>query len=313
MTTTARVAVVAGGRSLEREISLRSGHNVAAALRHLGHDVKEVDVTADLIRSLEAADVAFIALHGRDGEDGTIQLACEALGISYTGSPPLSCRCCFDKGLAKGLLHKAGLPTPPGYVISAEAVRHMGAGAALRRAAERLGFPLVVKPAAQGSALGLTVVEDQTELSAAAMAAFDYGDRTLFERFVDGTEVAVAVAGPALETLPGVEIRTRSGVFDFEARVSPGAVEFVCPTDAADERAVAVAREAARALGVRDFGRVDLRINVDGPMVLDVKTCPGLTETSIVPLAAERAGIGFTDLVSRVVTAALDRAPTVRS
>jgi D-alanine-D-alanine ligase len=302
-----RVAVVRGGRSLEREISLRSGHHVASALRHLGHQVTEVDVDDALSSALEDVDVAFIALHGRDGEDGTIQLACEAIGVPYTGSPPLTCRLCFDKGLAKGILEEAGLPTPDAFVLTSEAIRHMGAGAALRRAASRLGFPLVVKPSAQGSALGLTIVEDASDLTSAAMAAFDYGERMLVERFVPGAEVAITLAGPELTPLPAVEIRTRSGAFDFETRVSPGAFELVSPTDVADERAAELAVRAAGTLGLRDFARVDLRIGTDGPTVLDLKTCPGLTESSIVPMAVAASGATFESFVSSVVDAALTR------
>jgi D-alanine-D-alanine ligase len=286
-------------------MSLRSGYHVASALKRLGHDVDEVDVSAELARSLEAADIAFIVLHGRDGEDGTVQLACEALGIPYTGSSPLTCRFCFDKGLAKGLLNKAGIPTPPGYVLSAEAVRHMGAGAALRKAAERLGYPLVVKPSAQGSALGLAVVQDAADLSAAAISAFDYGDRILLERFVAGAEVSVGLLGA--ETLPTIEIRTSSDVFDFETRVSPGKYDFVLATPELNAPAQQLALDAARSLGIRDFGRVDIRISPDGPVVLDAKTCPGLSETSIVPLAVAEANLTFEDFVARIVDAALAR------
>ncbi len=286
---------------------MRSGHHVASALRHLGHDVTEVDVDDTLSAALEDVDVAFIALHGRDGEDGTIQLACEAIGVAYTGSPPLTCRFCFDKGLAKGILEEAGLPTPEAFVLTSEAIRHMGAGAALRRAANRLGFPLVVKPSAQGSALGLTIVEDPSDLSGAAMAAFDYGERMLVERFVQGAEVAIVLAGGRLTPLPAVEIKTRSGAFDFETRVSPGAFELVSPTDAADDRASELAIRAAKTLGVRDFARVDVRIGGDGPTVLDVKTCPGLTESSIVPLAVATSGARFEDFVAGVTDAALAR------
>lgn len=312
----AQVAVVRGGRSLEREISLLSGHHVATALRHLGHEVDELDVDAELTRSLGSVDVVFIALHGRDGEDGTIQLTCEALGIPYTGSTPLTCRLCFDKGLAKGKMRREGIPTPPGYVLSDEAVRHMGAGTALKVAAERLGYPIVVKPAAQGSALGLSVISDQAGLSTAAMAALDHGDRLLLERFVPGTEISIPVRGADPHPLPAVEIRTRSGVFDFETRVSPGGFEFVCPADMDEEkasRARSVAMAACDLLGVRDFGRVDLRIGEDGPMVLDVKTCPGLTETSILPLAVAQTQATFEDFVGGVLDAALSRAPTART
>lgn len=309
-----RVAVVRGGRSLEREFSLNSGHHVATALRHLRHDVAEIDVDEQLTRALEGCDAAFIALHGRDGEDGTIQLICEALGLPYTGSPPRTCHLCFDKGFAKGILTDAQIPTSPGFLLSAEAVRRMGAGVAVRRAAERTGYPLVVKPAAQGSALGLVVVQEAENLSAAVMEAFNYGDRVLFEAFLAGPELSVAVYGPELEALPPVEIRTSSGVYDFHTRVSPGAFEYVCPASLPDDelaRAERVAREASRVLGLRDFGRVDIRIGDDGPVVLDVKTCPGLTESSIVPLAVAEAKMSFEEFVDGVLGAAMARAPTV--
>ncbi len=308
----ARIVVVRGGRSLERDISLRSGHHVASALRALGHDCTEVDVDADLTRAIEGADLVFIALHGRDGEDGTIQLACEALGVPYTGSGPLTCRFCFDKGIAKGLLNQAGLPTPPGYVLSREAVQHMGAGTALRSAAERLGYPLVVKPTAQGSALGLAVVEDPGELSSAALGAFDHGDRILLERYVDGVDISVALYGTELSPIPAVEIRSKAKVFDFDTRMSPGAYEFVCPASISDDNIARVASETAQLMGVRDFGRVDMRIDTDGPTVLDVKTCPGLTESSILPFAATQAGVRFEDFVASVVTSALHRAPVAQ-
>jgi D-alanine-D-alanine ligase len=312
----AQIAVVRGGRSLERDISLRSGHHVAATLRHLGHEVSEIDVDAELTRSIESADLVFIALHGRDGEDGTIQLACEALGVAYTGSGPLTCRFAFDKGLAKGMLNAAGLPTPPGYVLSREGVQHMGAGVALRRAADRLGYPLVVKPTAQGSALGLAVVDGPGELQSAALGAFDHGDRVLLERFIDGADVSIALYGRDLATLPAVEIQSRAKVFDFETRLSPGAFEFVCPPSTSGEQVNAdiekIAKQAATLLHVRDFGRVDLRVDADGPMVLDVKTCPGLTESSILPYAAAQAKLSFQAVVADIVSNALTRAPVAR-
>jgi D-alanine-D-alanine ligase len=282
-------------------------------LRHEGHEVVEVDVDEELTRNLEAADAVFLALHGRDGEDGTIQLICEALGIPYTGSTPLTCRFCFDKGLAKGVLHDAGLPTPPAFVLSVDAVRHMGAASALRRAASRIGLPLVVKPSAQGSGLGIAIVEDASDLNAAALSAFNHGDRILLERFIPGPDVSIAVHGDNLAPFPAVEIRTRSKLFDFETRVSPGAYEFVCPTDLTDAAVSDTAVRAARALGLRDFGRVDIRIGEDGPTILDVKTCPGLTETSIVPFAANAAGVTFDKFVGRVLDAAIARSTTARA
>lgn len=308
--------MVRGGRSLEREFSLESGHHVATALRHLGHDFEELDVDEQLTARMEAADVVFIALHGRDGEDGTIQLIAEALGVPYTGSPPLACHLCFDKGFAKGRLLDAQVSTPPGYLLSAEAVRRMGAGAALRRAADRLGYPIVVKPAAQGSALGFVRVDQPEDLSSAVMTAFNYGDRVMLERFVEGTELCVTVYGPTLDPLPPVEIRTQTGVFDFHTRVSPGAYDFVCPPQLDAEvlaRVADIARTTGGVLGLRDFGRVDIRVGPDGPVVLDVKTCPGLTESSLVPLATSEAGMSFEDFVGGIVEAAQARSATSRA
>jgi D-alanine-D-alanine ligase len=313
-----RVAVVRGGRSLERDISLRSGHHVASALRHTGHDVVEVDVDERLTSNFADADVAFIALHGRDGEDGTIQSILEALTMPYTGSDPLACQLCFDKPVAKGLLHRAGISTPDWYVVSAEGVRRMGAGAALREAAARIGFPIVVKPAAQGSALGLAVVRAPEELSSAVMAAFNYGDRVMLERFVSGRELAVGVVTDGagqLRALPPVEIKTSSGVFDFEARVTPGGADFICPSDLTPEELDAVsaaALEAAAILGVRDFARVDMFVE-EGPAVLEVNPCPGMTETSLVPLAAVQDGVAFETFVGVVLDAALSRRGSARS
>ncbi len=306
----AAVAVVRGGRSLEREISLRSGHHVAAALRSLGHDVEELDVDERLGHALERCDAAFVALHGRDGEDGTIQAILHALGVPYTGSGPLACHLCFDKAFAKGLLRRAGIPTPDSFVISAEAVRRMGAGVAVRVAADRIGYPIVVKPAAQGSALGLVVVDEAEELSSAVMTAFNHGDRVLLERFVDGCELAVSVLGQPLEALPPVEIRTTHRVFDFQARVSPGAADYLCPADLPPDQiraAEEVAVKACEPFGIRDFARVDLIVTPDGPQILEINPCPGLTESSLLPLSVVESGRTFDDFVGTVIEAAFAR------
>lgn len=306
----ARIAVIRGGRSLERDISLRSGHHVVSALRHLGHEVHELDVDERLTHELAQVDAAFLALHGKDGEDGTIQSILEALGIPYTGSGPLACTLCFDKALAKGVLRRAGIPTPESYVVSAEAVRRMGAGAALRAGAARIGYPIVVKPAAQGSALGLEVVRAADELSSAIMSAFDYGDRVLLERFVEGRELAVSVVGRELRALPPVEIRTAGGVFDYRARVTPGGADYVCPAELPDavlEEACRVAVAACAPFEIRDFARVDMIIVEGSPVVLELNPCPGLTETSLLPLAAAEAGMTFEGFVGTVLDGALGR------
>lgn len=309
----ARIAVIRGGRSLEREFSLRSGFHVATAMQHLGHDVVELDVDERLARSLADVDAAFIALHGRDGEDGTIQAICEAQGIAYTGSDPFTCQLCFDKTLAKGILYRRGIATPDGFDLSAEAVRGMGAGPAVRTGAERIGYPLVVKPAAQGSALGLGVVTDPNDLSAAVMTAFNYSDRVLIERYIQGVELAVTVTGNPLVALPAVRIKAPGGsmpVFDLDARMAPLSTDFICPADVDDamrEAALDTALRAGAALGVRDIARVDMIVGEDGPVVLEVNPCPGMTESSLLPLAVNASGSSFNDFVAAVTNAALAR------
>lgn len=308
-----RIAVIQGGRSLEREISLRSGGHVAAALRHLGYEVVAIDVDESLTSRLVGAAAAFVAVHGRDGEDGTLQSVLEALGIPYTGSDPVACQLSFDKFVAKGVFRRAGITTPPAYVLSEESIRHMGAGIALREGATRLGYPIVVKPANQGSALGLAVVHDPGELAPSVMTAFNYGERVMLERFVRGRELAVSLVGDDLRPLPPVEIRTRGEVFGFEARptVSPGAAEYLCPPDLGAQTldlVLTVAQQACSAIGVQDFARVDMILAEDAVYVLDLKTCPGLTETSLLPLSASAAGLSFEAVVEAILRSGLSRA-----
>src|SRR5437870_5596485 len=205
----ARVAVLKGGTSLERQVSLRSGARVEDALERLGHDVTPIDVGADLVERLRDAgpDVAFVALHGRDGEDGTVQELLELLGIPYTASGVSACIRCMDKVLAKHLMRDAGLPTPEFYGFNETAFKELGAAGALPEIEERLEFPIVVKPASQGSALGIKFAGTAADVPAALVAAFSYGDKVLLERYVAGRDLVVAVlerdGGP--EALPVVE------------------------------------------------------------------------------------------------------------
>lgn len=307
-----KIAVVAGGRSLERDFSLRSGHHVAAALRHDGHDVIETDVDERLTEVLAHVDAAFIALHGKDGEDGTIQSVLEAIGVPYTGSGPFVCQKCFDKPLAKDLLSAQGFLVPAGHVISSDALTQMGAGAALRKAADGIGYPLVVKPPAQGSALGLVVVEDPEGLQAAVMSCLNYGDRVMLETYVRGIEVAVSVVGEQLSALPPVEISTLSGLFDFHARATPGGYDSICPAQSLNSEQLTgvceVAIGAASLLGVRDFARVDMIVEASRVNVLEVNPCPGLTETSLLPVALACDGTSFECFVNQITNLALARA-----
>jgi D-alanine-D-alanine ligase len=315
-----RVAVLAGGQSLERQVSLRSGVRVREALERLGHHVLTIDVGPDLVERLGAAraDVAFVALHGRDGEDGTVQEILELVGIPYTGSGPSACIRCMDKVLAKHALRDGGLPTPEFYAFSQTAFESLGAAHALPAIEKRLEFPVVVKPAAQGSALGIRFAPTAEDVPAAIIAAFSYDTKVLLERHIAGRELAVSVLdGPeGPEALPVVEAIPRNGDrYDFEARYEIGRTEFVCPAELGDKTtlaAQALALATYRVLGCYGFARVDLMLAYgSGELtVLEANAIPGLTATSLLPQAAEAAGISFPAFVERVLDLALARSRT---
>ena len=314
-----RVAVLAGGRSLERQVSLRSGARVRDALERLGHEVVAVDVGPDLVERLTVTrpDVAFVALHGRDGEDGTVQEILELVGIPYTASGPSACIRCMDKVLAKHALRDAGVPTPDFYAFSQTAFDSLGAAHALPAIEERLDFPVVVKPAAQGSALGIRFAPSAAEVPAAIVAAFSYDTKVLLERHVAGRELAVSIVdgSPGPEALPVVEAIPRGGDrYDFEARYEIGRTDFVCPAeldDATTAAAQTLALEAYRVLGCYGFARIDLMLDHESGelTILEANAIPGLTETSLLPLAAEAAGLSFEAFVERVLDLALARTP----
>jgi D-alanine-D-alanine ligase len=305
-----RVAVLKGGRSLERQVSLASGARVEDALARLGHEVAAIDVGMDLVARLREArpDVAFVALHGRGGEDGTVQELLEVLEIRYTGSAVHACVRCSDKALAKHALRDAGLPTPDWAVLGEIGFHELGAAEALGNIAERLGFPIVVKPVSQGSSLGVKFARSAQELPAALVAALSYGTRVLLERHVEGRELAVAVlageSGGAAQALPIVEARPRGPEYDFAARYEIGRTDFVCPAEldaAVAGRVHEIALAAWSLLGCRGFARVDMILGAGGPMVLEVNPIPGLTETSLFPQAADAAGLGFDSVVQRIL------------
>ena len=309
-----RVAVLKGGRSLERQVSLRSGARVEDALERLGHEVISIDADADLVERLRAErpDVAFVAMHGRDGEDGTVQELLELVGVPYTGSGVSACIRSMDKVLAKHAMRDAGLPTPDFYSFTQTAFRELGAATALPAIEERLYFPIVVKPAGQGSALGIKFARTAEDVPAALLSAFSYDDKVLLERHVEGRDLAVAVLDG--EVLPIVEaVPVDEEFYDFEARYQIGKTEFVCPAvlpDAIAADAQAVALRVFELLGLSGFGRVDLMLEAgtDRLYVLEANSIPGLTETSLLPQAADAAGIGFDELIGRIVDGALQRA-----
>jgi D-alanine-D-alanine ligase len=309
-----RVAVLKGGGSLERQVSLRSGARVEHALERLGHEVTEIDVGLDLVARLRecSPDVAFVAMHGRDGEDGTVQELLEILGIPYTASGVSACMRCADKVLTKHALRDAGLPTPEFYSFTQTAFKQLGAADALGTIEERLAFPIVVKPADQGSALGVRFARAAADVPAALVAAFSYSDKVLLERHVHGRELAVSILGEA--ALPVVEAVPREEDFyDFSARYTIGRTSFVCPApigDALTGSAQALALEVFELLGCRGFARVDLMLEEgsDELSVLEVNAIPGLTDTSLLPQAADAAGIDFDRLIERIVEMALQPA-----
>jgi D-alanine-D-alanine ligase len=309
-----RVAVLKGGGSLERQVSLRSGARVEDALQRLGHDVIAIDVGGDLVARLrrDAPDVAFVAMHGRDGEDGTVQELLEILGIPYTASGVSACMRCADKVLSKHAMYDAGIATPDFYSFTETAFKELGAAEALGDIEERLEFPIVVKPADQGSALGVRFARSAADVPPALVAAFSYSNKVVLERHVHGRELAVSILGD--EPLPVVEAVPREEDFyDFSARYTIGRTSFVCPAqlgDALTDAAQSLALEVFRLLGCRGFARVDLMLEegTDELFVLEVNAIPGLTETSLLPQAADAAGIGFDELIGRIVEMALQAA-----
>jgi D-alanine-D-alanine ligase len=302
-----RVAVLKGGRSLERQVSLRSGARVQDALERLGHEVVAVDVGSDLVARLTetGAELAFVALHGRDGEDGTVQELLDVMGIPYTGSHVSACIRAADKVLAKHAMLDAGIPTPDFFAFSETAFRELGAAQALPAIEERLQFPIVVKPASQGSALGIKFARTPADVPGALVAAFSYDRKVLLERHIAGRDLAVSildgVALPIVEAVPMQE-----DFYDFEARYEIGRTRFACPAELPETvaaRASETALEVYGLLGCSGFARVDLMLEAESIYVLELNPIPGLTETSLLPQAAEAAGIGFDELIERILGA----------
>ena len=309
----AGVAVLAGGLSHERDVSLRSGRRLSAALREQGLTVEEWDTDAGLLDRLrtQRPDAAVVALHGGEGENGSVQTVLEMLKVPFVGSSSHGCRRAWDKPTAKALLAKAGYSTPGWVVLPHSTFRELGAQGVLDAIVDHLGLPLILKPDQGGSALGTQVVRDAAELPAAMVGCFAYGDTVLAEQFVDGVEVAVTVVerdgGP--RALPAVEIVPESGVYDYTARYTAGLTDFFAPARLSDEAAKAVgelAVAAHRLLGLRDISRTDAIVTADGRVqFLEVNCSPGLTETSTVPMAIESSGASlgevFADLLNRAI------------
>lgn len=310
-----RVAVLRGGRSLERDVSLKSGTRVGQALEELGHEVIPLDVDEALVGNLLKAhpDVVYIALHGKYGEDGTIQELLEILDIPYTGPDAYANMIAFDKVLAKENFIREGIPTPKHYALGSVSFKEMGASAALAKVVEKLGMPLVVKPARQGSALGIKIAKTAEELPRALIGALSYDSKVVIEQHIKGREVAVSIIGndEKRSPLPVVEIVTNKEFFDFEAMYTMGQAEYFVPARLSPKKTRQVqetALAAHRAVGGRDVSRVDIIIDENGiPQVLEVNSSPGMTETSLLPMAARQAGMEFVELVGTLLESAMSR------
>ena len=309
------VVVLAGGISHERDVSLRSGRRVADALIEAGHRVEVRDPDAGLLPYLaeRRPDAVFPALHGSSGEDGSLLELLAALGVPTVGSTGAAARRAWSKPVASSLVAQTGIAVPESIVLSHEAFRELGASSVLRVVRAAMQGDLVVKPASGGSAQGVSIVDDPTELPRAMVEAFTYAEVAIVERRIVGTEIAVAVIGTGDEAraLTAVEIVPTTGVYSFQERYNAGETTFFAPSrldDAVVDAATDAALLAHRTLGLRDLSRVDLIVDGQGtPWFLEANVLPGLTETSLLPLAIEASGATASAVYDELVRAAVDR------
>ena len=293
------ITVMLGGPSAEREVSLRTGAAAAAALRSLGHEVHELDPkTPDWILPAKT-DVVFLALHGTYGEDGTVQKQLDALGVVYTGCDAEASRIAFDKVLTKQACIKAGVPTAKFLTVTSPQTP----------LPENLLLPLVAKPSRQGSSVGLQFIEHAADWPASLAASLKFDSEVLIEEKIVGRETTVAILGD--EVLPVVEICPKIGTYDYKNKYTAGATEYFCPANfdaVTTQKIQAAALGAFQAVGSGDYARVDVMVRTDGsPVVLEVNTLPGMTETSLLPKAAAAAGMNYAELCQRMIDLALAR------
>lgn len=300
MSVFGKVAVLLGGRSAEREISLKSGSMVLAALKSKGVDAHPFDPRDAGLDQLIAQkfDRAFIALHGRFGEDGTVQGALEYLGISYTGSGVMASALAMDKWRTKLLWQAAGVPTPPYELLTQDTD--------LAEVAGRLGLPLMVKPAREGSSIGMSKVASVEKLAPSFELASRYDSVVIAERFIEGAELTCAILGD--EALPLIRLETPRVFYDYEAKYFANDTRYICPCGLPreqEQRVQAAALAAFRLIGCSGWGRVDVMLDASGqPYLLEVNTVPGMTDHSLVPMAARARGIAFEELVVRILESA---------
>lgn len=303
-----RVALLAGGISSEREVSLKGAKAVHQALVELGHRVEFFDPAYDLPRLAQKAkefDVAFLVVHGPFGEDGTLQGFLEMIGLPYQGAGVLGSALAMHKGLSKILYEKAGLPIPKGFLFKKEKNFDFER---IKEAGKTLGYPLIVKPATQGSSVGLSLVEDPFFLKEAVEKAFEIDQEILLEEYLKGRELTVGILDD--KPLPVVEILPKAKFFDYHTKYTPGMAEEICPAPLSPEltkKAQDYALRAHQALYLRHYSRTDMILKDDEIYILETNTIPGMTETSLLPLAARVAGYSFKDLIQKLLELALKK------
>ena len=300
MITDKRIGVLAGGISAEREVSLRSGDAVYKALIELGYDAVFIDVSENVCREIEVkgVEVAFIVLHGGHGENGAIQGMLEVMGIPYTGSGILSSALAMDKETSKLVFAAHDIPVAPYVLIRKKEAIEL----------PPFGLPWVIKPATEGSSIGVSIVRSQDEVDGAVSEAFGYGDRVLIESYIKGREIQIGMLGQTV--LGGVEVRPLREFYSYEAKYTPGLTNYILPPEidaAAYDTLKTFALKAHNALGCRGATRVDFILDeMNRPFLLEVNTIPGMTETSLLPKIARSAGIEFPLLLEKILESSLE-------
>lgn len=319
LVTTKKIGILMGGISSERDISMRSGLAVYQALQELGYNSVPIDASKDVVNTLkkEKIKLVFLALHGGIGENGAIQGMLEVLGLPYTGSGIMASAIAMDKEASKKIFSYHGLPVPPFVVVQrppAGKARHSAKDSKTQTESPELktGFdmPWVVKPAEEGSSVGISIVKDENSLAGALDKAFQLGRRAIIEKFIEGQEVHIGMLGSRV--LGGVEVKPSLEFYNYEAKYTSGLTEYIIPPgidEAIYEKAKDTALKAHTALCCSGATRVDLKIDAQGiPYVLEVNTLPGMTGTSLLPKIAQSAGISFKDLIEEIIRIAVKEA-----
>jgi len=302
-----KIGVLAGGLSSEREISLKTGRNIFESLKRSGYNADFIDVGVDLLEKIRSVDIAFLALHGRFGEDGTVQGMLELLKIPYTGSGVLSSAVVLDKILSKKIFIQEDIPTPPFIELDLnDPIPELDG--LNEEIGVKTGYPLVVKPNSEGSTIGIKTIYDLSQLEDGIKEAARYDKRILLEKYIKGRELTVGIIGLEPETLPIIEIKPKSGFFDFDSKYKNDLTEYIIPADLKKgiaENIMEISMNCHKILGCSGISRVDFILDSAGtPYVLEINTMPGMTSTSLVPMAASAVGISFDLLVEIILDSA---------